>query len=157
RSSSAITPECSRSAAASPGSASARTCTSEPASSPRAEGLSARSAPPQRSSPRSVTSTRKENDEQKSDHALLREIGVRGRMKPLFLMILLGLVVAAGGGSFGRSTAEAAAPTLVTRSAAAAGSARAGARIAFSCGRKGPAEEVCVMNADGSGRRYLTR
>jgi Tol biopolymer transport system component len=66
--------------------------------------------------------------------------------------ILLGLVFAAGGGSFGRSTAEAAAPALVTRSAAATGSARAGARIVFSCGG-----EVCVMNADGSGRRTLTR
>jgi Tol biopolymer transport system component len=43
------------------------------------------------------------------------------------------------------------------RSAAATGSARAGARIAFSCGRGGASEEVCVMNADGSGRRYLTR
>src|SRR5262249_26467527 len=34
-------------------------------------------------------------------------------------------------------------------------SARAGARIAFSC--EGLGLEVCVMNADGSGRRTLTR
>jgi Tol biopolymer transport system component len=79
-------------------------------------------------------------------------------MRALFFIgILLGLVFAAGGGSFGRSSAEASAPTLVARSAAATGSARAGARIAFSCGRDGLGLEVCVMNADGSGRRNLTR
>jgi dipeptidyl aminopeptidase/acylaminoacyl peptidase len=74
-----------------------------------------------------------------------------------FMGILLGLVFAAGAGSFGRSSAEASAPTVVTRSAAATGSARAGARIAFSCGREGLGLEVCVMNADGSGQRNLTR
>ena len=45
-------PQCSQSTATSPGLASASTCTSEPARSPGAEGLSARSAPPQRGSPR---------------------------------------------------------------------------------------------------------
>jgi Tol biopolymer transport system component len=89
----------------------------------------------------------------KHDHALIEKTGSRGPVKALFFMgILLGLVFAAGGGSFGRSTAEAAAPTLVTRSVAAAGSARAGARIAFSRGG-----EVFLMNADGSGQRNLTR
>lgn len=79
-------------------------------------------------------------------------------MKALFFMgILLGLVFAAGGGSFGRSSAEASEPTLVTRSVAAAGSATAGERIAFSCGREDLGLEVCVMNADGSGQRNLTR
>jgi Tol biopolymer transport system component len=79
-------------------------------------------------------------------------------MKALFSIgILLGLMFAAGGGSFGRSNAEASAPTLVTRSAATTGSGRAGARIAFSCGREGLGLEVCVMNADGSGQRNLTR
>jgi Tol biopolymer transport system component len=89
----------------------------------------------------------------RSDHALNEDSGGGRGLKALFFMaILLGLVLAAGGGSFGRSTAEASAPALVTRSAAATGSARAGARIVFSCGG-----EVCVMNADGSGRRTLTR
>jgi Tol biopolymer transport system component len=89
----------------------------------------------------------------RDDHALIEETGVMGRVKALLFMgILLGLVFATGGGSFGHSTAEASAPTLVTRSVAATGSARAGARIVFSCGG-----EVCVMNADGTGRRTLTR
>jgi hypothetical protein len=44
----------------------------------------------------------------RGDHALIEETGVRGRVKALFFMgILLGLVFAAGGGSFGRSNAEA--------------------------------------------------
>src|SRR4029453_8149760 len=74
-------------------------------------------------------------------------------MKALFFIgILLGLVFAAGGGSFGRSNAEASAPTLVTRSAPATGSARAGAMIAFS-----RHFDIYVMNADGSAQRNLTR
>ena len=78
-------------------------------------------------------------------------------MKTLFFVgLLLGPVFAAGGGSVGRSSAEASASTLITRSAAATGSVRAGARIAFSCGREGLGLEVCV-NADGSGQRNLTR
>src|SRR4029450_3747683 len=48
--------------------------------------------------------------------------------------------------------AEASAPTLVTRSAAATGSARAGAMIAFS-----RHFDIYVMNADGSAQRNLTR
>jgi Tol biopolymer transport system component len=92
-------------------------------------------------------------------------------VKALFFMgILLGLVFAAGGGSFGRSSAEASAPTLVTRSAAATGSARAAARIGLSSGDgkiafvrtvgrfMRPAWfELYVMNPDGSGKRRLAR
>jgi TolB protein len=79
-------------------------------------------------------------------------------VKTLFFMgTLLGLVFAVGGGSLGRSSAEASAPILVTRSAASTGSVRAGARIAFACGREGLGLEVCVMNADGGGPRNLTR
>jgi Tol biopolymer transport system component len=64
-------------------------------------------------------------------------------MKALFFIgILVGLVFATGG-SFGGSSAE----------ASAIGSAEAGAKIAFSC----VGGEVCVMNADGSGQRNLTR
>jgi len=59
-----------------------------------------------------------------------------------FTGILLGLVFAA-------------AHAPGTRSVAAAGSARAEARIAFSC--RGLGLEICVMNADGSGQRTLTR
>jgi Tol biopolymer transport system component len=92
-------------------------------------------------------------------------------MKALsFMGILLGLVFAAGGGSFGRSSAEASALTLVTRSAAATGSAQAGARIAVSSGDRKIAfvrsvgrfrlpswYELYVMDPDGSGKRRLVR
>jgi Tol biopolymer transport system component len=84
----------------------------------------------------------------KSDHALIEETGQRAHPRRKGAVALVGIVLA---GVVPVTTAGASARTAAAQ-AVAAGVPGAGARIAFSCGW-----DVCVMNADGSRRRNVTR